>query len=135
MSISEKAGRTVVFFATGIDREKSEEYETIVFNTVNVNEGGCYDNPMGVFTTTVPGTYVFTATVGSREEDSRVAACITVDGTAYSFFYGSFTSTGSSSVSVQLRLGQRVWVTAGSDVDEYSSVEPCFTGALVQPQL
>ena len=135
MSISEKAGRTVVFCATGIDREKPKGYEPVVFNTVNVNKGGCYDNTTGVFTTTVPGTYVFTATVGSRREDSRVAACITVDDTAYSFFYGSSTSTGSSSVSVQLGLGQRVWVTAGSDVDEYSSVELCFTGVLVQPQL
>ena len=135
MSVSEKAGRTVVFCATGIDTAKTEKYKPIVFDTLNVNEGGCYDNTTGVFTTTVPGTYVFTATVGSGKEDRRVSAWIMVDGTAYAMLCGSYTSTGSSSVSVQLGLGQRVWVVAWSDVDKYYPNELCFTGALVQPQL
>ena len=135
MSVSEKAGRTVVFCATGIDTEKTVYDKPIVFNTVKVNEGGCYDNTTGVFTTTVPGTYVFTAAVGSEQEDSVVGACITVDDTDYATLYGSLTSTGSSSVSVQLGLGQRVWVKADSDADEYSFNDLCFTGALVQPQL
>ena len=135
VSVSEKAGSTVVFWATDIDTEKTKENEPIVFDTVQVNEGGCYDNTTGVFTTTVPGTYVFTATVGSGEDDRRVTAWITVDGTDYATLYGSYTSTGSSSVSVQLGLGQRVWVEAGSDADEYSPDDLCFTGALVLPQL
>ena len=135
MFVSEKAGRTVVFCATDIDTAKTEYGKPIVFDTVNVNEGGCYDNTTGVFTTTVPGTYVFTATVGSGEEDSGVTAWITVDDTRYAKLCGSSTSTGSSSVSVQLGLGQTVWVEAESYADEYSSNELCFTGALVQPQL
>ena len=120
---------------TDIDTAKTEYGKPIVFDTVNVNEGGCYDNTTGVFTTTVPGTYVFTATVGSGEEDSGDTACITVDDTAYATLCGSLTSTGSSSVSVQLGLGQRVWVKAGSDADGYWFGDLCFTGALVQPQL
>ena len=135
MSVSEKTGRTVVFCATGIDTAKTVYGNPIVFNTVKVNAGGCYDNTTGVFTTTVPGTYVFTATVGSGEDDSFVAARITEDGTDHTVLYGSLTSTGSSSVSVQLGLGQRVWVVAWSDVDKYYPNELCFTGALVQPQL
>ena len=125
----------MVFHARFIDTAKTEYGKPIVFDTVNVNEGGCYDNTTGVFTTTVPGTYVFTATVGSGKEDRGVTACITVDGTAYAMLCGSYTSTGSSSVSVQLGLGQRVWVTAYSDADEYSSYHPCFTGVLVQAQM
>ena len=126
----------MVFCATGIDTAKTEKYKPIVFDTLNVNEGGCYDNTTGVFTTTVPGTYVFTATVGSEKEARRVGACIMVDGIAYGLLCGSYKSPGSSSsVSVQLGLGQRVLVTAGNDVDEYSPLEMCFTGVLVQPQL
>ena len=102
MSVSEKAGRTVVFCATSIDKTKTKFSKPIVFDNVKVNEGGCYDNTTGVFTTTVPGTYVFTATVGSGKEDIGVTACIMVDGTAYAMLCGSYTSTGSSSVSVQL---------------------------------
>ena len=135
VSVSEKAGRAVVFCATGIDTEKTVYGKPIVFNTVKVNAGGCYDNTTGVFTTTLPGTYVFTATVGSGQDDSFVAARITEDGTDHTVLYGSLTSTGSSSVSVQLGLGQRVWVKAESNADEYWSEELCFTGALLQPQL
>ena len=135
MFVSEKAGRTVVFCATDIDTAKTEYGKPIVFDTVNVNEGGCYDNTTGVFTTTVPGTYVFTAAVGSGRENRRVTAWITVDDTLYAMLCGSSTSTGSRSVSVQLGLGQRVWVKAESNADEYWYEELCFTGALVQPQL
>ena len=124
----------MVFHATDIDRTKTELYEPIVFGTVNVNEGGCYDNTTGVFTTTVPGTYVFTATVNSRKEDSCVRAYITVDDTEYTRLYAPYTSMGSGSVSVQLGLGQTVWVEAFSDIDEYYPDGMCFTGALVQPQ-
>ena len=125
----------VVFCATGINKTKTKCDKPIVFGRVKVNEGGCYDNTTGVFTTTVPGTYVFTATVGSEKEDSGVAACITVDDTDHTVLYGSSTSTGSSSVSVQLGLGQRVWVTADSNPNKYFADELCFIGALLQPQL
>ena len=135
MSVSEKAGRTVVFYATDIHTAKTVYHKPIVFNTVKVNEGGCYDKTTGVFTTTVPGTYVFTAAVGSGRANRRVTAWITVDDTLYAKLYGSSTSTGSSSVSVQLGLGQTVWVLARSHADEYSSYHMCFTGALLQPQL
>ena len=81
MFVSEKAGRTVVFYATDIDRERTKCHKPIVFGTVKVNEGRCYDDTTGVFTTTVPGTYVFTAAVGSGRENRRVTAWITVDDT------------------------------------------------------
>ena len=125
----------MVFYATGIDKTKTKCSKPIVFNKVRVNAGGCYDNTTGVFTTTVPGTYVFTATVGSGEDDSFVATRIMVDGNAAAMLYGSFTSTGSSSVSVQLGLGQMVWMESYSCSSLYSSSSLCFTGALVQPQL
>ena len=135
MSVSEKVDTTAVFCAIGVDTEKTKYDNPIVFHTVTVNEGGYYDNTTGEFTTTVPGTYVFTVTVGSREEGFGVIASIMVDDTVYTKVYGSYTSTGSSSVSVQLGLGQRVWVMSESDADKYSSYYPCFTGALVLPQL
>ena len=37
-------------------------------------------------------------------------------------------------MSVQLRLGQTVWVLARNHADEYSSYHMCFTGAMVLPQ-
>ena len=123
------------FHATGIDTAKTETSNPIVFSSVKVKEGGCYDNTTGVFTTTVPGTYVFTATVGSGKKGSDVYAWITVDGTDYTTLHGSYTSSGSGSVSVQLAVGQKVWVEARSDVGHYCSYELSFTGALVQPQL
>ena len=128
-------GRMVVFCSTGINKTKTNSNKPTVFDKVKVNEGDCYDNTTGVFTTTVPGTYVFTATVGSGREDRSVTAWITVDGTDYATLRGSYMSSGSSSVSVQLGLGQMVWVMSESDADKYSSYYPCFTGALVLPQL
>ena len=124
----------MVFCATSIDKTKTKFSKPIVFDNVKVNEGGCYDNTTGVFTTTVPGTYVFTATVNSRKEDSCVRAYITVDDTEYTRLYAPYMSMGSGSVSVQLGLGQTVWVEAFSDIDEYYPDGMCFTGALVQPQ-
>ena len=135
MSVSEKAARTVVFYATDIDRERTKCHKPIVFGTVKVNEGRCYDNTTGKFTTTVPGTYVFIATVGSSDKTKNVTAYITVDDTGYTIFRGSYMSTGSSSVLLQLGLGQRVWVKADSNADWYYPEELSFTGALVQPQL
>ena len=125
----------MVFYAEGIDKAKTKTLKPIVFSRVKVNEGGCYDNTTGVFTTTVPGTYVFTATVESGKENSVVRARITVDDTYYTTLRGSYTSSASGSVSVQLGLGQKVWVTAWSDADDCWSVGLSFTGVLVQPQL
>ena len=125
----------VVFCSTGIDTEKTKRDKPIVFNRVKVNEGGCYDNTTGVFTTTVPGTYLFTAAVGSGDKEIYVIASMMVDDTLYSALCSSFTSTGSGSASVQLGLGQRVWVKAGSDPNKYFGDELSFTGALLQPQL
>ena len=135
MSVSEKAGRTVLFRAIVTDKSKIKYSKPIVFNSVEVNAGGCYDNTTGKFTTTVPGTYVFIATVGSSDKTQNVTAYITVDDTGYTIFRGSYMSTGSSSVLVQLGLGQRVWVKADSNADWYYPEELSFTGALVQPQL
>ena len=125
----------MVFYAEGIDKAKTKTLKPIVFSRVKVNEGGCYDNTTGVFTTTVPGTYVFTTTVRSGEENSDVLAWIMVDDTDYTRLRGSYTSSGSGSVSVQLGLGQKVWVMAESDADDYCSDGLSFTGVLVQPQL
>ena len=124
-----------MFCSTGINKTKTNSNKPTVFDKVKVNEGDCYDNTTGVFTTTVPGTYVFTATVGSGREDRSVTAWITVDGTDYATLRGSYMSSGSSSVSVQLGLGQRVWVKAESDPNMYYRDELSFTGALLQPQL
>ena len=125
----------MVFYAEDIDTAKTKEFRPIVFSEVKVNEGGCYDNTTGVFTTTVPGTYVFTTTVGSVKDNIDVLAWIKVDNTDYTTLRGSYTSSGSGSVSVQLGLGQKVWVTAESDADDYSFDGLSFTGVLVQPQL
>ena len=125
----------MVFYAEGIDKTKTKTDKPIVFSRVKVNEGGCYDNTTGVFTTTVPGTYVFTTTVESGKENSDVLARIMVDDTDYTTLRGSYTSSGSGSVSVQLGLGQKVWVKARSNVDDYCSDGLSFIGALVQPQL
>ena len=67
----------MVFYAEGIDTAKTTTDEPIVFSEVKVHEGGCYDDTTGVFTTTVPGTYVFTTTVESVKENSDVFAWIT----------------------------------------------------------
>ena len=133
MSVSEKAGRTVVFYATGIEKTKTKKFKPIVFDIVKVNVGGCYDDTTGVFTTTVPGTYVFTATVGSGKSDRDIIAWITVDGNLFATLCGSLTSTGGSSVSVQLGLGQTVWVAAYCDADEYDPEELWFTGVYWGP--
>ena len=125
----------MVFYAEDIDTAKTKKYEPIVFSRVKVNEGGCYDNTTGVFTTTVPGTYVFTTTVESDKENRDVLAGIMVDDTYYTSLRGSYTSLGSGSLSVQLGLGQKVWVTAESNAGDYWSDGLSFTGALVQPQL
>ncbi|KAK7091789.1 uncharacterized protein [Littorina saxatilis] len=127
-------GKTTVFNAMFMDEAKTKGDEPIVFSSVKVNEGGCYDDTTGVFTTSVPGTYVFTATVHAGKKDSSVLAYIMVDDNIYAYLHGSYTSNGSSSVSVQLGVGQRVWVKARGDGDGYYS--PCmgFTGALVTPQ-
>ena len=125
----------MVFYAQDIDKGKTKRDEPIVFSRVKVNEGGCYDNTTGVFTTTVPGTYVFTATVESGKENSVVRARITVDDTYYTTLRGSYTSSASGNLSVQLEPGQTVWVEAWNDAGDYWSAGLCFTGALVQPQL
>ena len=44
---------------------------------------------------------------GVQIKNENVTAYIAVDDTAYTIFRGSYTSTGSSSVLVQLELGQR----------------------------
>ena len=125
----------MVFYAQDIEKTKTKTLKPIVFSRVKVNEGGCYDNTTGVFTTTVPGTYVFTTTVRSGEENSDVLAWIMVDDTDYTRLRGSYTSPGSGSVSVQLGLGQKVWVTSWSNAGDYWSDGLSFTGVLVQPQL
>ena len=59
-----------MLYDKNIDRAKTKEYGPIVFRGVTVNEGGCYDNTTGVFTTNVPGSYVFTATVECAKGNS-----------------------------------------------------------------
>ena len=131
MSVSEKAGRTVVFCAICFDETKSQCGKATIFKYVTVNEGDCYDDTTGVFTTTVPGTYVFTATMRHAKKDA-LPIYIMVDGTDYAVLCSSSTSVGSNSVSVQLGLGQRVWLMA---LDHCFDASSLFTGVLAQPQL
>ena len=125
----------MVFFAEGIDTAKTKQCNRIVFTSVKVNEESCYSNTTGVFTTTVAGIYVFAASVMSAKKDISVTARIKVDDTDYTVLRGSYTSTASGNLSVQLEPGQTVWVEAWNDAGDYWSAGICFTGALVQPQL
>ena len=134
MLLSAKSSKIVSFQATRQDTAKSARYKPLVYRSVKENEGGGYDPATGVFTCPTAGTYVFSATVGRERGDGYATASITVDESPHSWFCGSSTCTGSSSVSLQLKEGQKVWVEACSGGD-YSSADGCFTGALVQPQL
>ena len=125
----------VSFQARDLDTAKSDYSKPLVFSDVQENEGGGYDPATGVFTCPTAGTYLFSATGGCQSEDGHVGAAIMVDDTYHSWFNGSSTCTGSSSVCVQLEVGQEVWVQAWSDVGQYRDDDACFTGALLQPLL
>jgi hypothetical protein len=133
LHVSAKAGKMVSFSVKGY-RTITYGYP-IIFKQVLVNEGGCYDDATGMFTTPVPGTYTFTASVGSNKKDEAAFAYLQLYGKDYGFIRASYNSTGSCSVSVQLSTGQKVCVKADRPSDYFYSSELFFTGALVQPQL
>jgi hypothetical protein len=129
--VTGKAGNMVSFYAKG--KKSVKEGNPIIFKEVPVNEGGGFDAATGVFTAPVPGTYTFTASVCSTNSDVR--ACFTVDDTLYNYILGTQRATGTGSLSLQLKAGQKVFLLAGNYENNFDSNLLFFTGALVQPQL
>ena len=118
-----------------MDGGKTELNRPVIFRTETANEGGCFNSTTGVFTVTIPGSYVFTATAGSSGKYKSVYATIVIDSTTYTHLHASYTSVGSCSIAVKLGAGQKVWMKARNPPGDYCCEETSFSGALIQPLL
>lgn len=103
----------------------------IIYRDVITNLGGGYNPTNGVFTAPVSGTYVFFTTVVSWGDES-ISTDIVLNGNSQvrtfaesrGFLYSeqNVYQTGTNLVSLQLQVGDRVWVR------KYSG-----TGSIVLP--
>jgi hypothetical protein len=122
----------VSFYAKG--KKSITSGSPIIFNEVPVNEGGGFDAATGVFTTPVPGTYIFTASFKCDKETSYAEVYIYANGSRYSSIYSKH-SSAACSLSLQLKSDQEVWLQTWDNEDYINSDYLSFMGALVQPQL
>lgn len=126
------------FNAYGISDEDVSKNETIVFETVLMNEGDSYDPATGKFVTPLNGLYTFTVFLCTNP-DKYLNFAITADNKdlLVGTHYDQSMSCGSGSVFAQLRSGQEVWVRS---ISSYSSDQlkenvyrrNAFMGALLQ---
>lgn len=112
------------------------------FNNVILNDGNGYDPVTGIFTAPVAGVYIISAqffTYGNN--NGRPLFDITINGNTYvriGFDADSHTSTGedsdSTSFTLKLHAGDRVWATSamdGATYTLYGSYHTFFSGALL----
>lgn len=125
----------MAFHVSGCNKTKTKVGNTLIFQRVNVKTGNGYDMTTGFFTAPVPGTYIFTASVGSEGEGRDVEADIHVNGCQYAEMHGTYTSTGFTSLCVVLKVSDTVRVQTRSDPRNYYCSETVFTGALLQAEI
>ncbi|KAL8589520.1 hypothetical protein ACOMHN_015906 [Nucella lapillus] len=99
----------------------------MIFETVEINDGGHYDPHSGVFTAPHAGLYFFTAGVESDQEGISVIGHIMVDDDSHCIVHGGY-QAGSGCVMLPLTEGQTVWVRAVSPVDQYYSSSMTWEG-------
>ncbi|OWF53199.1 heavy metal-binding protein HIP-like [Mizuhopecten yessoensis] len=87
-------------------------HQTIVFESVVLNEGGAYDNLTGVFTCPVEGVYYFSVSIMSWTDEDIETVLVVNGGRVVSNYAAGqqHFNVGSSSVVVRLKVGDKVWV-------------------------
>lgn len=115
--------------------------QVIVFTKVNLNEGDSYDNTNGYFTAPVSGIYHFTAHLCGKRGKSVNYVLFVNDKKWTSGLYtaASEGTCTSFSVTVQMKSGERAWVTvdaSGSSSTDILYEDPddwnYFTGFLIR---
>ncbi|XP_033744519.1 complement C1q tumor necrosis factor-related protein 2-like [Pecten maximus] len=87
-------------------------HQTVIFESVILNEGRSYDNLTGVFTCPVEGVYYFSVSLLSWENED-IETLLVVNGRRLAGTYaaGQRHNLGTSSVVARLKVGDKVWVT------------------------
>ena len=115
------------------------DYQTIVFENDNINEGGHYNVTTGLYTAPVAGIYQFISNIRSMPKANFF---LLVDGSTYinpkENYDGENMLDGEAegaSMIVRLQAGQTVYVTTGSEpYTVYTSgVHTWFGGYLLFP--
>ncbi|XP_076470698.1 uncharacterized protein LOC143300710 [Babylonia areolata] len=108
--------------------------DTVIFDTVLTNNGQAYSAETGKFTTPLPGTYVFFATILSGYNTKVESALIVNDKEVARMYSGAHDAhgSGSNAAILNLRSGDSVWVRllfqGGSHVHGFYS---SFSGAIL----
>ena len=93
--------------------------QAVIFDAVNLNQGGLYNPAHGIFRTNVSGTYVFTATLSASPHSNLHVAFVknTADNEfAYVFAENPNVWTEhSTTVLVHLAAGDEVWMVCLGD--------------------
>ncbi|KAH3809847.1 hypothetical protein DPMN_138227 [Dreissena polymorpha] len=126
---------SIYFHAFNVAEYSFDTSQIVVYTTVRVNEGQCYDLKTGRFTVSVPGLYVFTVhyDVGPS---ARAYLAIVHQGAKKQESYIHHTSNDYESASMQVFIkvakSDQIWVQAQQGSNLYSSTTyNSFTGVLI----
>jgi len=128
----------VGFFASGGNGLTAVD-DRLVFGHTRVNHGHHYDRNTGEFSAPMDGLYSFTLNL-LTERDRNVEAYIAVkpadrpagSSTIFTTVRGSKTSSGSATINIDLKVGDKVGVSP-SDLPAAFSPASSFSGVLVTP--
>ncbi|KAL4239190.1 hypothetical protein ACF0H5_000007 [Mactra antiquata] len=113
--------------------------QKIIFDTVNLNIGGCFEKTTGVFTAPINGLYLFSVSIESYASNNK--AFLACNGAALSqiALYPSTLDSyrydqASTTATVQLKVGDRIWIEHSSNnhfTTYVGDMQSSFTGALI----
>ncbi|XP_033744518.1 uncharacterized protein LOC117330382 [Pecten maximus] len=126
----------------GIPADGLKILQTVVFDSAPLNTDGVYNSNNGVFTSPTSGTYYFTVTIMVFPNE-KIETELVVNGNQALLTFAAGTSTfnqGTSSTSVNLQTGDRVWVRilnvptirAGINIRIMGGGWSSFTGFLIR---
>ncbi|XP_060560092.1 GATA zinc finger domain-containing protein 14-like [Ruditapes philippinarum] len=107
-----------IAFSVYLDHDATiSQHETVKFNKIITNDGGGYSAQTGVFTCSEGGVYMFTFSIGQRDQDHYMWAELMVNSmnmidAVVDTYHPSQDLQGGNTVIVRLKQGDRVWIDA-----------------------
>ncbi|KAL8563564.1 hypothetical protein ACOMHN_060880 [Nucella lapillus] len=122
-----------VFKPSVLDTENTEQGQAMIFKTVELNEGGYFNQRTGMFTVSQEGVYYFrvkTAKLSVFSEDEPLSSLM-VGRERHCLVKQSCAGPLGRLITLFLTPGQKVWVKAVSGLNRYGTESVDFTRTFV----
>jgi hypothetical protein len=123
-----------IFFTAYLTSTLRNYQEVLKPYTVINDVGGCFDNSSGIFQASVAGVYLFVGTAQSYSDGYTSFILVKEShdvSYAWPMAYGEHTTLGTVHATLNLSVGEKVWLRSDRSNTYYDSRATAFTGVLI----